>query len=40
MDKLIAIIRELIANKFYGELLIKIEAGNIVIVRKTENIKM
>ena len=37
---LISIIKELLTRKFYGELVIKIEAGNIIIVRKTENIKL
>lgn len=40
MDKLFTIIKDLVSKKFYGELLIKLEAGNIVIVRKTENIKV
>jgi hypothetical protein len=40
MDKLISIIKELIVKKFYGELLIKFENGNIVILRKTESIKI
>jgi len=40
MDKLFAIIKELIKSKFYGQLLIKMESGNIVIVQKTENIKI
>jgi hypothetical protein len=40
MDKLITIIRELIEKRFYGELLIKMEAGKIVIVKKTESIKV
>ncbi len=38
-DKLIKMIQELIESKFYGELLIKIEAGNVVILKKTESIK-
>ena len=40
MDKLIAIIKDLIAKAFYGELTIKFEHGKIVLVRKTENMKM
>ena len=40
MDKLISIIKSFVANRLYGELTIKFEAGNIVLVRKTENIKV
>lgn len=39
MDKLIALIKELIAKYFYGELTIKFEHGKIVLIRKTENMK-
>ena len=39
MDKLIALIKELIAKCFYGELTIKFEHGKIVLIRKTENMK-
>lgn len=38
--KLLALIQELIAAKFFGELLIKFEAGRIVLCRKTESIKL
>ncbi len=38
-DKLIKMLQELIQSKFYGELLIKLEAGNVVIMKKTESIK-
>jgi len=31
-------IKELIESKFYGELLLKWEAGNIQLIRKTETI--
>jgi hypothetical protein len=40
VDKLITLIKSFITNKVYGELIIKFEAGNIVLVRKTENIKV
>ena len=39
MEKLIAIIKDLINKAFYGELVVKFEAGKVVLVRKTENIK-
>jgi len=39
MDKLITLIKDLIAKCFYGELVIKFEHGKIVLIRKTENIK-
>ena len=38
-DRLFKMIKELIESKFYGELLIKLEAGNVVILKKTESIK-
>jgi hypothetical protein len=40
METLITIIKELIEKRFYGELLIKMEAGKIVVVKKTESIKV
>jgi fatty acid-binding protein DegV len=40
MDKVISIMKAFIVNKLYGELIIKFEAGNIVLIRKTENIKV
>jgi hypothetical protein len=40
VDKLISLIKSFITNKLYGEVTIKFEAGNIVLVRKTENIKV
>jgi len=36
----ITLIEKLKANKFYGELVIKMEAGHIVLIKKTENIKL
>jgi hypothetical protein len=40
IENLIRMIRELMENRFYGELVIKFEAGKITICRKTENIKI
>jgi hypothetical protein len=40
LEKLFRLIRELIENKFYGELVIKFEAGKITICKKTESIKI
>jgi len=40
MTELIKLIQQLASLKFWGELLIKYENGKIVLVKKTENIKM
>ena len=40
MEKLFDLIKKLIYNKFYGELVIKFESGNVVIIKKTESIKI
>ncbi len=40
MDTLINIIKEMNETKFYGELLIKFESGKVIIVKKTESIKI
>lgn len=40
MDKLIAILRELATSKWYGRIEIVFESGKIVIVKKTESIKV
>jgi len=40
MDNLFKLIKELIEKKFYGSIEIKMEAGKIVIVKKTESIKL
>jgi len=40
MKKLIELIRDLTDNRFYGELVIRFEAGKIVICKKTESIKV
>ncbi len=39
LKRLIELLEQLVNNKFYGELLIKFESGNIVICKKTESIK-
>ena len=39
-DKLIKILQELIQSKFYGSIEIKMEAGNIVILKKIESFKV
>lgn len=40
LDKLVQMLRDLIDSKFYGSIEIKMEAGNIVVVKKTESIKL
>jgi hypothetical protein len=40
MEELFTLIKELISKKFYGELLIRFEAGKIMLLRKTESIKL
>lgn len=40
MEKLINLIKSLMADKFYGSLLIKFEAGKIVACKKEESIKI
>jgi len=40
LKKLFDLINELIKKKFYGQLIIKFEAGNIVHLQKIENIKL
>ncbi len=40
LNKLVDLIKELIDKKFYGSIEIKMEAGNIVLVKKTESIKL
>lgn len=36
---LVDFIKELVSKRFYGEVLIKLEAGKIVLVRETKNRK-
>ncbi len=40
MGKIVELIKDLIARKFYGELVLKFEAGAIVQCKKTESIKL
>jgi hypothetical protein len=39
MEKIIKIVRELIAGKFWGSLELKFEDGEVVHIKKMENIK-
>ena len=39
MNKLIALLNEYENKKVYGEVLIKFEAGKVVIIKKTESVK-
>lgn len=34
------IFADLIANRFYGELVVKFESGKIVLIRETRNLKI
>ena len=40
MQKLIEIIKGLTSAKFYGKLIIRFEAGNVVLLTKEENLKV
>jgi hypothetical protein len=40
MDELIKLIKELVTKRFFGAIEIKFESGRIVLVRKTESIKL
>lgn len=40
MKELFELIEKLMDNKFYGSLELKMEAGRIVLIRKTESIKL
>lgn len=40
IDKLIALLKVLVEGRFYGSVEIKFEAGKIVIIKKTESIKL
>lgn len=40
MEKLFKLIKALIDTRFYGTIEIKLEAGNITLVRKIETIKL
>ena len=39
MSKLLDLLREIETDKLFGEVLIKFEAGKVVIIKKTESIK-
>lgn len=39
MSKLLDLLKALADDRFFGEVLIKLEAGKVVIIRKTESIK-
>ena len=40
MHQLIEIMEEFKVNKLYGELVIKFEAGKVVVIKKTETMKI
>lgn len=40
MDKLLKILKELTADKFYGKLIISFENGRVVHLKKEESIKV
>ena len=40
LKDLVMIFQNLITTKFYGALEIKLESGKVVLIRKTENIKI
>lgn len=40
LQQLTKILEDLTINKFYGKIEISIEHGNIVLIRKTETIKL
>lgn len=41
MEKLIEFLKELIKRRFYGRILLRFEAGNVVVIEKiTETIKL
>ena len=40
IDKLTLLLNEIIKLQFYGELVIKFEAGKITVCKKTESIKL
>lgn len=39
MKKLLDLLREFEAEKLYGEVLVKFEAGKVTIIKKTESIR-
>lgn len=40
MEALFALIKDLVAKKFYGKIEINMEAGRIVLIRKSETLKI
>ena len=40
MNKILELLEEVVKDRAYGELVIKYEAGKIVIIKKTESIKI
>jgi len=40
MEKLIELLKKLIADRFFGSLEIKFEAGKVIFLRKTQTIKV
>jgi len=40
LSRLFDMLKKLVEEKFFGEVLIKMEAGNIVIIKKTESIRL
>jgi hypothetical protein len=40
LQQLTKILEDLTINKFYGSVEVKLEAGKIVIIKKTESIKL
>ena len=39
MEKVLSLLKQLIEGRYYADILIKIEAGRIVLIEKTEKIK-
>ena len=39
MNELVQLLRDLEAGRFYGALVLKLEAGQIVLLKKTETLK-
>ena len=39
-DALLTLVRAIMDRRFYGEVLVKFEAGRIVIVKQTESVKL
>lgn len=39
MDKLISLLKSLVVKGFYGQVVVKFEAGKVVMIEKTEKVK-